>query len=276
MGNGRRGPEMDAHSYIIHGGGPGADRLRLLGRATWAGTERLLGRAGLRAGMTCLDFGCGSGQVSIALAKAVGPEGRVVGIDMDERVLERARTLAREEGVAVEFVREFCEQVALSDSFDLSYARFVLSHLADPMSGLLRLREATRPGGSVVAEDVNMSVHVCYPPRPSFRRYVELYHASARRNGADPELGLKLVAMFLDAGLTDVEVDVSMPTFRGGGEKQIARLTLAGIADAAIVANLTDRAEIDRLLDDLAVFESDPASIMSTSQIVQVWGRKPA
>ena len=141
----------------------------------------------------------------------------------------------------MEFVTGHCEEASWSDHFDLSYARFVLSHLADPVAGLRRLRGATRPGGTVVVEDVNMSAFVCYPPRPSFLRYVELYMACARRHGADPELGLKLVSMFVAAKLTDVEVDVSTPTFRRGDGKQIARLTLAGIAEAAIAAGLTDR-----------------------------------
>src|SRR4051812_13143068 len=106
---------MNADSYTIRGGDLGADRLRVVGRATWAGTERLLGHAGLRPGMTCLDFGCGSGEVSVPLAKIVGTEGRVVGIDMDDGVLERARALAREQGVAVEFVSGLCEEASWSD-----------------------------------------------------------------------------------------------------------------------------------------------------------------
>lgn len=266
---------MGVRSYIIRGGDLGVDRLRVLGRATWAGTERALRRAGIRAGMHCLDFGCGAGDVSVALAKVVGPAGRVVGIDMDEAALERARALAREQGVAVEFVAGRCEEAAWSGEFDLSYSRFLLSHLTDPAAGLRRLAEATRPGGTVVVEDVNIPVHICYPPRPSFARYVGLYVDCARRRGADPELGLKLVSMFVDAGLVDVEVDVSMPTFRSGEGKQIARLTLAAIADAAIAGGLTDREEVDRLLDDLTLFEADPASIMSTAQTIQVRGRKP-
>jgi hypothetical protein len=82
--------------------------------------------------------------------------------------------------------------------------------------------------------------------------------------------------MSLDAGLTDVEVSITMPVFRTGDEKTIARLTLSAIADTAIAASLTDRAEIDRLVAELEAHEADPRSIQSTAQVFQVIGRCPA
>ena len=61
--------------------------------------------------------------------------------------------------------------------------------------------------------------------------------------------------MFLDAGLADVSVSISMPVFREGDGKTVARLTLSAIADAAIGAGLTDRAEINRLLAEIEAHE---------------------
>jgi hypothetical protein len=81
--------------------------------------------------------------------------------------------------------------------------------------------------------------------------------------------------MFLDAGLRDVEVSISMPVFRAGDGKSIARLTLSAIADAAIAAGLADRAELDRLLAEIEEHEADPRSIQSTAQVFQVVGRRP-
>jgi hypothetical protein len=81
--------------------------------------------------------------------------------------------------------------------------------------------------------------------------------------------------VFLDAGLADVSVSISMPVFREGDGKTIARLTLSAIADAAIAAGLTDRAEVDRLLAEIEAHEADPRSIQSTAQVFQVIGRRP-
>ena len=47
-------------------------------------------RAGTTAGMAVLDIGCGTGEVSLLLAKIVGPDGHVIGIDIDAPSLEIA------------------------------------------------------------------------------------------------------------------------------------------------------------------------------------------
>jgi hypothetical protein len=54
----RRSSEPEG--YVLRGGRAGAERLRLLNRVKWPTTEPLLGAAGLRAGMSCLDVGCGA------------------------------------------------------------------------------------------------------------------------------------------------------------------------------------------------------------------------
>ena len=70
--------------YAIRGGEEGRRRLDLLARTMAPNTEALLARAGLRAGMRCIDLGCGGGHVSRYLAECVGAGGFVVGVDVDD------------------------------------------------------------------------------------------------------------------------------------------------------------------------------------------------
>ena len=58
-------------------------------------TRRLLTEAGLSKGMTVLDIGSGAGDVAMAAAELVGPEGRVVGVDVNAEILETARDSSR-------------------------------------------------------------------------------------------------------------------------------------------------------------------------------------
>ena len=73
-----------SEDYVLRGGRAGAERLRLLNRVKWPTTEPLLEAAGLRAGMSCLDVGCGGGDVTLKMAALVGAEGHVVGVDRDQ------------------------------------------------------------------------------------------------------------------------------------------------------------------------------------------------
>ena len=54
------GRSSEPEGYVLRGGRAGAKRLRLLNRVKWPTTEALLRAAGLRAGMICLDVGCGA------------------------------------------------------------------------------------------------------------------------------------------------------------------------------------------------------------------------
>jgi len=59
------------------------DRLRMQARVWEDATGRLLDRAGLVRGATCLDAGCGPGETMRLMAERTGPEGRVLGVDTD-------------------------------------------------------------------------------------------------------------------------------------------------------------------------------------------------
>ena len=71
-----------AGSYIIRGGLAGRERLQTLARAMRPATLDLLQRAGVGPGQTCLDLGCGGGDVARELARLVGPTGHVLGLDL--------------------------------------------------------------------------------------------------------------------------------------------------------------------------------------------------
>jgi 2-polyprenyl-3-methyl-5-hydroxy-6-metoxy-1,4-benzoquinol methylase len=109
-----------------------------------AASAAFLSRTGLAAGSACLDVGCGDGLVTIELARAVGPRGRVVGIDIDAGALSIAREATDRAGVQVQFLRAEATAPPERDAFDLAYARLVLSHLADPIGALRAMRAAVR------------------------------------------------------------------------------------------------------------------------------------
>lgn len=263
-------------TYIIRGGIEGKKRLEVVSRVLWPTTSRLLTEAGIAEGQQCLDLGCGGGDVTLQLARLVGPTGCVTGIDMDETKLELARHSASEQSLEnVEFRRVNVQEWNEEGCYDLIYARFLLTHLADPHRMLRQMLHGTRPGGVAVVEDVEFAGHFSYPNSGAFDAYVRLYRAAAARQGADADIGPKLFGMFLDAGWQDVRVNVVQPVFAFGEGKQIAHLTLVNIADSLLSQKLTTEAELQPIIDVLTRFTEDERTLIALPRIFQVWGRRP-
>src|SRR5215210_244870 len=123
----RMGRSSRSEGYVLRGGRVGADRLRLLNRVKWPTTEPLLREAGLRAGMSCLDVGCGGGDVTLKMAALVGDEGHVVGVDRDQTILQLARQKADDQGLPVTFRTLEAEGLTEESAYDLVFARYLLS-----------------------------------------------------------------------------------------------------------------------------------------------------
>ena len=262
--------------YAIRGGAAGRERLRVLARVLQPYTDAFFSQIGIGAGMTCLDVGCGGGDVTFALARRVGPSGWVMGVDLDAEKLELARKEAAEMGLTnVRFVRRDVREKSLEDRFDVVYARFLLSHLADPLYAAQWLFAHTPPGGVVAIEDVDFAGHVVSPPSEAFDRYVELYEAVVRRRGGDPRLAPRLPRLLLDAGLEEVNVSIVQPVALRGDAKRLNPLTMANIADAVIQDGLTSSDDVDRLVTELSAYAEDPSTLAGLPRIVQTWGRRP-
>jgi ubiquinone/menaquinone biosynthesis C-methylase UbiE len=264
-------------TYIIRGGVAGRERLRVLSRVMGPMTVRLLERVGVPRGARCLDAGCGGGDVTLTLARMVGPAGAVVGIDIDDVKLDLARREAAEEGAGnVEYRRAGIDELAADGAFDVAYSRFLLCHLADPAAGLERLVGAVLPGGVVAVQDIDYTGGFCHPPSRAYDASWHLYPRVAEYVGGDPWLGRRLPAMFADAGLEDIGVHIEQPSGFGADTKLVTALTLENIADTAVAAGLANADELDEIMDELYAFAARPDTMLTLPRIVQVWGRVPA
>lgn len=261
-------------TYIIQGGEAAASRLRLLANLFGPSTQALFRRAGLAPGMRCLDLGCGSGLVTLEMARIVGPTGAAVGVDRDAKVVEMAGAEAKKQALPATFVvREAGNLHDLTD-FDFVYARFLLTHVTQPESVLQGMVGTLKKGGSLAVEDINFEGHFCYPNCPAFFRYVELYQKAAQHRGVDPNIGPRLVGMLLDAGLEEVGLEVVLRTFYRGEGKTFASVTMESIRESVVAAGLASNQDIDKIIAETTAFASQPRSIMSLPRIFQVWGRK--
>lgn len=109
----------------------------------------LLAAAAARAGESVLDIGCGAGASALELARAVGPEGRVEGLDLAAPLLEVARDRAEHAGVGnLCFTLGDAQTHGFApESADLIASRFGVMFFEDTAAAFANLARALRPGG---------------------------------------------------------------------------------------------------------------------------------
>ena len=170
--------------------------------------------AGVAAGQTVLDVGCGPGVLTTELATRVGAEA-VTAVDPSERFVDAVRT--RVPGAAVE--RASAESLPFpDDEFDAALAQLVVHFMTDPVAGLGEMRRVTRAGGAVAA---CVWDHADGGSGPLSVYYEALHDVDPSRSNESGRPGTRpghLAELFRAAGFDDLDevtltVSVEHPSF---------------------------------------------------------------
>lgn len=102
-----------------------------------------------QAGERILDIGCGCGDTTLKLGRAVGATGEVVGVDISRPMLEVARRRGAASGLKVRFLEADAQtsDLAAEGGFDALFSRFGVMFFADPVAAFRNLLAALKPGG---------------------------------------------------------------------------------------------------------------------------------
>jgi arsenite methyltransferase len=122
----------------------------------FAGVGNPFSHGALNAGERVVDLGSGGGFDCFVAAEQVGSEGRVVGVDMTDEMLERSRATAIQMGLGnVEFRRGIIEELPVEDGWaDVVISNGVVNLCADKRQVFAEVMRVLRPGGRLQFADI--------------------------------------------------------------------------------------------------------------------------
>ncbi len=194
--------------HYIHGNQP--HEQRRLSKLNDLLNDASLREMGLRGGERILDVGCGLAQMTRAMARAAGAEGRVIGVERDAQQRVEAELQARTQGERglVEVREGEAADLPLDDdewgTFDVVHARFILEHVSNPQVVVRSMVRAARPGGKIILEDDDHELLRLWPEPLGFYQVWRAYMRAFESLGTDPRVGRHLVTLLHEAGARPV------------------------------------------------------------------------
>jgi SAM-dependent methyltransferase len=137
----------------------------------------------LAPGETVLDLGSGAGLDCLLAARAVGPRGTVLGVDMTPAMIERARANVAKAGVAnVEFREGLLDALPVADgSVDAVTSNCVINLVPDKSAVFREVARVLRPGGRMVVSDIMLDGELPRGARESLLAWVGCVAGAMRR-----------------------------------------------------------------------------------------------
>jgi SAM-dependent methyltransferase len=236
-------------------------------------TPRVCELAGLQVGMRVLDVACGTGVLSLAAAEIVGPEGSVVGVDLNAGMIE----VARRKAPHIEWHEAPAEAIPFeAASFDAVISQFGLMFFQDKALGIREMWRVLRPGGNL-AVAVWESLENVSGYAAASQLLGRLFGDSAAESLRAPySLGdvRELSTLFSDAGVPDVRITTlegkaRYPSVRYWMDADIRGWTLADVLDDAQFERLVAEAETEFarfVTSDGAVEFDHPAHIVTATK----------
>jgi SAM-dependent methyltransferase len=240
----------------------------------------LLDLIAAQPGERALDVGCGAGTTTLALAKAVGPTGEVLGVDISDPMLAVATERLKPMPWAKTLVADAATQALPANHFQVLASRFGVMFFDDPVAAFRNLYAAAAPGGRFVFCCWRQPKEQGWVTVP-FRAIADLFEEQPPQDPNAPgpfafANAERLEGILREAGFTSISIAARdlpwRPTETGGAKAAAAFISQIGPV-ARMLADAPEpvRAEaIARMEPALAKFETNglvelPAAIWLVS-----------
>lgn len=271
-------PTTAPDAYVLGRSVTETKRLAFQGDFQSEFTRQLFDAAGIGPGMRVLDVGSGAGDVALLAADMVGPEGAVVGIDVNPAILATARARVEAAGRSnVTFVEGDVGAAAPDGPFDAVVGRLVLMYLRDVEATLRSLARRVRPGGVIAFQEFSFGPESMaqFPPSPLWQHVWGWLRSTFLRAGVDEWMGYRLHQLYVSAGLPAPRMQAASAV--GGGPDwggyRYAELTVRSMLPRITAFGIATAEEVD--VDTLAVRLRDETlrhgGVVKTPDLVGAW-----
>jgi SAM-dependent methyltransferase len=234
--------------------------------------RQLLSKLGDGSGRHVLDVGCGALGWLRILGEWVGPSGKVVGTDIDESLLNAARSFLDAEGLSnVELVvDDLFESKLEPQSFDLVHARYQIAPLGRGREQVASHRRLLEPGGSLVLEEWDLGSWHFNPPAPAAERLIE--SISAIFAGLGGEAGRGLPELLGEIGIEEPGTDAHVIALEPGHPYLRLPLQFSVALESRLLETLSED-ELASLRSEAETELAEPGRWGTTFTLIQSWGR---
>ncbi|MBA3452791.1 MAG: methyltransferase domain-containing protein [Deltaproteobacteria bacterium] len=255
-----------------------ARRLQLQSELLREATETLLGALDISESPSCIDIGCGTGDVMLLMAQKYGDRARIVGLDLDTGPAT-ARFAAAASAPRFELVqRDLFSATPLPGApFGLTFSRYLLHHAPDPVAALTRMWELTADGGTLAVLDLDQRGTTTYPLWPPYEQIESWIRALYVKTGIDNHIGHKLPHLFERAGIGKPDGTKVVGVIRTIAElAEFLPLLLDMIRGKLVDHAVATQHEIDRVGAELATAPQLTSTYCYRPTAVGVWKQKRA
>jgi SAM-dependent methyltransferase len=262
---------MSQEDYLLANQPSELERLQLQSRVWEPAGRQLLSRIEGGSGARALDAGCGALGWLRILSEWVGPSGHVVGYDIDENLLDAARSFVEGEGIAnVELVVDDLFDSKLEPrSFDLVHARYLIAPLGRGREQVAAHRRLVGPGGSLVLEEWDLGSWHFNPAAPAAERLIRLLAEVFA--GLGGEAGRGLPELLREIGIEKPEIDAQVIALEPGHPYLSLPLQFSVALESRLLETLSED-ELASLRREAEAELAAPGRWGTTFTLIQCWG----
>jgi SAM-dependent methyltransferase len=262
---------MSSTAYLLAGQASELERLQLQARVWEPAGRRLLEKLGQGRGARALDVGCGVMGWLRLLSEWVGPDGGVIGTDIDEAMLSAADQFVAAEGLRnVALIKDDIFATDLEPaSFDVVHARFEIAPLGRSEEQLASYLRLGKPGARLIFEDPDCGSWHFNPPAPAAERLIGLIEDAFLAAGGDLNAGRRGAEHLRGAGL-EPEVRAEVCALPPGHPYLRLPLQFSAALEPRLL-RLVSRDELEELRRLAEAEISQPGRWGTTFTLIQAW-----